>query len=302
MGPDAPSREGSLADQVVVAGLDTGDDLAAIFGGVGVDVVAGGRSGVRLEGQLVIAPGDETAAHRQVADSHEYNRQAWNRQVEAGNRWTVGASPEEVDRARRGEVDILLTPQTFVPRDWFGELDGADVLCLASGGGQQGPILAAAGAHVTVFDATDAQLARDREVAKREGLTLRTVRGDMRDLSAFADASFDLIVHVQLFRRRDCPGVARGASGAAPPSSPASSRPATRSSSATPSPSNSARSSTPAWPSWASTKTPGARAIFRTRITMGSWPREPAKPHYRRFVMVSDTVLGGGSSWCLTPC
>jgi ubiquinone/menaquinone biosynthesis C-methylase UbiE len=69
------------------------------------------------------------------------------------------------------------------------------VLCLASGGGQQGPIMATAGARVTVLDLSDEQLARDREVAQREGLTLRTVQGDMTDLSAFPDGSFDLIIH-----------------------------------------------------------------------------------------------------------
>ena len=70
-----------------------------------------------------------------------------------------------------------------------------DLLCLASGGGQQGPILAAAGARVTVFDNSPAQLAQDESVAARDGLDLRTVLGDMRDLSAFGDASFDLILH-----------------------------------------------------------------------------------------------------------
>ena len=82
------------------------------------------------------------------------------------------------------------------PRDWFpAELTGAAVLCLASGGGQQGPVLAAAGADVTVFDNSPAQLARDEEVAAREGLAIRTVLGDMRDLNAFPDASFDVIVN-----------------------------------------------------------------------------------------------------------
>src|SRR4029077_11928956 len=67
------------------------------------------------------------------------------------------------------------------------------VLCLASGGGQQGPVLAAAGAQVTVFDNSPKQLARDAEVAARDGLQLRTVLGDMRDLGAFGDASFGLV-------------------------------------------------------------------------------------------------------------
>ncbi len=88
---------------------------------------------------------------------------------------------------------IFLTPSP-VPKSWL-EVAGRNVLCLASGGGQQGPILAAAGANVTVFDLSDEQLVQDRYVAERDGLSLRTVQGDMCDLSAFNDATFDLIVH-----------------------------------------------------------------------------------------------------------
>jgi SAM-dependent methyltransferase len=74
-------------------------------------------------------------------------------------------------------------------------LSGLDVLCLAGGGGQQGPILSAAGARVTVFDNSPAQLEQDRSVADRDQLTLTTEEGDMADLSRFGDESFDLIVH-----------------------------------------------------------------------------------------------------------
>jgi SAM-dependent methyltransferase len=66
---------------------------------------------------------------------------------------------------------------------------------LASGGGQQGPVLAAAGARVTVFDNSPRQLAQDQLVAARDQLSLTAVLGDMRDLSAFADASFDIVFH-----------------------------------------------------------------------------------------------------------
>jgi len=130
-----------------------------------------------------------------AADLRAYNRFAWDHQVATGNRWTVPVSPEVVAAARRGEWEIILTPTKPVPKDWFPPLAGSEVLCLASGGGQQGPILAAAGATVTVFDNSPKQLARDREVADRDGLTVATVEGDMRDLSAFPDASFGLIVH-----------------------------------------------------------------------------------------------------------
>lgn len=124
-----------------------------------------------------------------------YNRDAWDRNVQRGDRWTVPVSSDEIAAARRGEWSIVLTPTKPVPRAWLADLRGLDVLALAGGGGQQGPILAAAGANVTVFDNSPAQLARDREVADRDGLSITTEQGDMADLSRFARESFDLIVH-----------------------------------------------------------------------------------------------------------
>ena len=74
-----------------------------------------------------------------------------------------------VARAKIGEWEIILTPKLPVPREWFGDVRGKRILCLASGGGQQVPILAAAGANVVSFDLSDEQLAKDRMVAQREG-------------------------------------------------------------------------------------------------------------------------------------
>ena len=129
-------------------------------------------------------------------DIRDFNRRAWDYQVEHGNVWTLPVSPEVIAAARGGAWSIVLTEQRPIPRDWFpADLRGVDVLCLASGGGQQGPVLAAAGANVTVYDNSPKQLAQDRLVAEREGLTLTTVEGDMRALTPLADASFDLIVH-----------------------------------------------------------------------------------------------------------
>jgi SAM-dependent methyltransferase len=126
-------------------------------------------------------------------DSYQQNRLAWNAEVIAGNMWTIPVSSELVARARAGDWSVVLTPTKPVPRNWFGEIHGKEILGLASGGGQQCPIFAAAGARVTLFDASDAQLATDQRIAARDGLTIRTVQGNMRDLSAFADGSFDLV-------------------------------------------------------------------------------------------------------------
>lgn len=128
-------------------------------------------------------------------DVRDYNRSAWNKEVERGNEWTQAVGPEVIAAARQGKWEVLLTETKGVPREWFPDLNGLDVLCLASGGGQQGPILAAVGARVTVFDNSPKQLEQDQLVAEREGLNLSTVEGDMIDLSDFADESFDLIFH-----------------------------------------------------------------------------------------------------------
>ena len=129
-------------------------------------------------------------------DILSYNRQAWNRLVADGNRWTVPVSPEAIAAARQGEWSLVLTPTISVPRSWFPEdLHGINVLCLASAGGQQGPILAAAGARVTVLDNSPRQLERDSSVAERENLDLEAIQGDMADLSVFPNKRFDLIFH-----------------------------------------------------------------------------------------------------------
>jgi len=127
-------------------------------------------------------------------DIHKYNQTAWDRQVENNeNPWTKPVSPEVIGRARSGEFEILLTENKPVPRDWFPRLTGLDILCLASGGGQQGPVLAAAGASVTVFDNSPRQLEQDRLVAERERLDIRLVEGDAADLSTFPDETFDIV-------------------------------------------------------------------------------------------------------------
>jgi 2-polyprenyl-3-methyl-5-hydroxy-6-metoxy-1,4-benzoquinol methylase len=84
------------------------------------------------------------------------NRAAWKSY--AHGRWSAPVGQEKVEAARRGEWEEHLIESKPVPRDWFPELRGADVLALAAGGGQQGPILAAAGAKVTVLDYSMAQL------------------------------------------------------------------------------------------------------------------------------------------------
>jgi SAM-dependent methyltransferase len=129
-------------------------------------------------------------------DIRAHNRKAWDRMVADGSRWASPVSGEDIQRARQGDWHIVLTPNKPVPADWLQPIAGREVLCLAASGGQQAPILAAAGAQVTVLDNSPAMLELDRRVAERDGLkNLRTLQGDMADLGRIAERSFDLVVN-----------------------------------------------------------------------------------------------------------
>jgi len=128
-------------------------------------------------------------------DILDANRAAWDLAAARDNPYSRPVTSAEVAEARQGRWSLFLSDQRPVPQSWFPDLAGQPVLCLAGGGGQQGPILAAAGARVWVLDASPGQLDQDRLVADRDGLELSTVEGDMADLSAFPDGAFELIVN-----------------------------------------------------------------------------------------------------------
>ena len=123
----------------------------------------------------------------------EHNKSAWDNYVDKKDRWTIPATVKELEEARNGNWGIVLTPNKKVPKDWFPHLKGLKILGLASGGAQQGPILATLGADVTIFDNSDKQLQQDKTLSDEFSLNIKTVQGDMRDLSVFEDNSFDLI-------------------------------------------------------------------------------------------------------------
>ena len=93
------------------------------------------------------------------------------------------------------DLDRATARQRVDPEGVLEDVAGKDVLCLAAGGGQQSAAFALLGARVTVFDFSPAQLEHDRKTAAHYGVAVRAIEGDMRDLSAMADRSFDLVWH-----------------------------------------------------------------------------------------------------------
>ncbi len=112
-----------------------------------------------------------------------------------GWEWGKPVDHETCVKAKNGDWDVVLTPTKPVPHEWFGDIKGKKILGLASGGGQRMPILTAAGAVCTVLDYSQKQLDSDLMVARREGLSIEAIRGDMTKPLPFADGTFDLIFH-----------------------------------------------------------------------------------------------------------
>ena len=114
-----------------------------------------------------------------------YNKERWEELARAG---VVFSRPflEMDEQAARQAVDA---------QGIMGNVGDKEVLCLAGGGGQQSVAFALLGARVTVFDLSETMLERDRETAAHYNLSINVVQGDMRDLSAFGDNSFDIVWH-----------------------------------------------------------------------------------------------------------
>lgn len=123
------------------------------------------------------------------------NSQTIDRWCASGWEWGKPITHEEFLDAGKGKWKIVLTPTKTTPRNWIGNVNGKRVLGLASGGGQQMPILAALGACCTVLDYSDCQLASEQMVADREGYKIEIIKHDMSKPLPFGDGTFDLIVH-----------------------------------------------------------------------------------------------------------
>src|SRR4051794_14785732 len=99
----------------------------------------------------------------------KYNKDRWEDLAAANVEYSRPLLDLTPDSARR-----LVDPYGVM-----GEVNDKQVLCLASGGGQQSVAFALLGAHVTVLDLSETQLERDRLSLARYGLSAALLQGDM---------------------------------------------------------------------------------------------------------------------------
>jgi len=115
--------------------------------------------------------------------------------IKNGWEWGKPISHEEYLKAEKGDFQLFLTPTIPMPKEWINGIKGKKVLGLASGGGQQMPLLSALGAECSLIDITKAQIDSDIMVAKRENYKISTVRADITKSLPFPDAFFDFIIN-----------------------------------------------------------------------------------------------------------
>jgi ubiquinone/menaquinone biosynthesis C-methylase UbiE len=125
------------------------------------------------------------------------NERHWERMVKEGCGFTrpwLDIDKAVVRQYAAGDLNAVPWPLVEIyPASVLEDVKGKDVLCLASGGGQQSAVLSLLGARVTVADLTPGQLEGDQKAAAHYGYSVTTVKADMRDLACLGDQCFDLV-------------------------------------------------------------------------------------------------------------
>lgn len=109
--------------------------------------------------------------------------------------WSNCATSEQMEAAKSGKFELTLGISKPVPKEWITDIVGKKVLCLAGAGGLQAPLLASAGAKVTVIDISRQMLEKDIHMAQEYNLEIIVEHGNMTDLSRFENKTFDYVIN-----------------------------------------------------------------------------------------------------------
>lgn len=125
------------------------------------------------------------------------NKKWWEKMAKEECGFTIpwlGLDSTVVQKFANGQLKVIPEPLNDIfPASVLIDIKGKNVLCLASGGGQQSAVFGLLGAKVTVVDISEGQLVGDRKAAKHYGYKVTTLQADIRDLSNLSEKSFDLV-------------------------------------------------------------------------------------------------------------
>ncbi|MDR1001362.1 MAG: aminotransferase class I/II-fold pyridoxal phosphate-dependent enzyme [Clostridiales bacterium] len=197
------TSDGRVICRLVTSWLTATDECDALIECVKSRMAGGGYQAREGEYPDRAILSEEYLSHKQPPHSAaitpdnytELNSAVIGRWVDDNWVWGQEITREIYENAKRGSWDVLLTPTKPVPHEWFPPMEGAKVLGLACGGGQQMPIFTVLGAECTVLDYSEKMLAKDRLVAEREGYDIEIIKADMTKRLPFDDDAFDLIFH-----------------------------------------------------------------------------------------------------------
>ncbi len=107
------------------------------------------------------------------------NEQLWEKLVEEGCGYTLpwlNLKREILKKYAGGQLQSVPCQLAEVyPPGVLAEGDGKQILCLASGGGQQSAVFGLLGAEVTVVDLAQGQLDSDIKAAEHYGYDVKTI-------------------------------------------------------------------------------------------------------------------------------
>ena len=134
---------------------------------------------------------------KKQAEIAAINEQHWEKMVQEGCGFTLpwlNLDRNLIQKYINGQLEPVPEPIIDIyPADILQNIRCKDVLCLASGGGQQSVVFGLLGAQVTVVDISEGQLQGDEKAAAYYGYKVSTLKTDMRNLPMLNDLSFDLI-------------------------------------------------------------------------------------------------------------
>ena len=133
-----------------------------------------------------------------MTEKHAFiNKNFWEEEVQKGCTFTepwLDLDVKILQKIAKGKIKNPPEPLNDIfPISILSAVKGKDVLCLASGGGQQSAVFSLLGANVTVLDISEGQLEGDKKAAAHYRYKVKTIQGDMSDLSAIKRNSFDLV-------------------------------------------------------------------------------------------------------------
>jgi ubiquinone/menaquinone biosynthesis C-methylase UbiE len=112
-----------------------------------------------------------------------FNKERWEELSASNIQYSVPALNLDPPSARK-----MIDPEGMLKH-----IENAEVLCLAASGGQQSAAFGILKAKVTVFDLSNNQLKKDEVAVNHYKYNVKTMQGDMQDLSIFTSQTFDVI-------------------------------------------------------------------------------------------------------------